>query len=162
MRKLLALFVLFAFIFCLANLDSVQAAKKGKKDVGGISQEELTAIGSDIDLLTRKIYESSLFSPEENAKIMKIKMQLDDQMLITPDPTYAPLYFKLGNLLKSRGYKDEAIECYQTILENFADTALAPKAANALKAMGVVIKDPSAQSEDGAAADSGDSSGTAM
>ena len=155
MRKILALLVLFAFIFCLANVDSVQAAKKGKKSAGGITQEELTAISSDVDTLTRKVYEASLFSPEENAKIIKIKMQLDDQMLIAPDPVYAPLYYKLGNLLKARDYKNEAVECYQTILENFADTALAPKAANALKAMGVAIKDPSATTEDGSTADAG-------
>lgn len=143
MRKVLALLLLFTVIFCLANVDSVQAAKKGKS-AGGITPEQLTTITTDIDTLTRKIYEASLFSPEENSKIIKIKMQLDDQMLIAPDPAYAPLYYKLGFILKSRGYKDDAVESYQTILENFADTALAPKATKALAALGVVIKDPSA------------------
>lgn len=143
MRKLLALLLLFSIIFCLANVDSVQA-KKSKKSSGGISAEELVVITNDVDTLTRKIYQASLFSPEENAKIAKIKMQLDDQMLIAPDPAYAPLYYKLGYLFKSRDYKDDAIECYQTILENFSDTALAPKATKALTALGVVIKDPSA------------------
>ena len=149
MRKILALLLLFAFVFCFANLDSVQAAKGSKKSAGGITPEEITAITTDLDLLNRKIYEASLFSPMENAKLAKIKMQLDDQMLIAPDPSYAPLYFKLANIFKAREYKDESIECYQTILENFADTALAPKAMKALTAMGVVIKDPSA-SEEGA------------
>lgn len=143
MRKILALLLLFSIVFCLANVDSVQAAKKSKKS-GGISAEDLVIITTNVDTLTRKIYEASLFSPEENAKIMKIKMQLDDQMLVAPDPAYAPLYYKLGYLFKSRDYKDDAIECYQTILENFADTALAPKATKALAALGVVIKDPSA------------------
>lgn len=143
MRKVLALLLLFTVIFCLANVDSVQAAKKGKS-AGGITPEQLTTIGTDIDTLTRKIYQASLFSPEENAKIKQIKMQLDDQMLISPDPAYAPLYYKLGYLFKARDYKDDAIECYQTILENFADTALAPRATKALAALGVVIKDPSA------------------
>ena len=34
---------------------------------------------------------------------------------------------------------DEATECFQTILENFGDTALAPKAYQALKDMGVDV-----------------------
>ena len=38
--------------------------------------------------------------------------------------------------------KDESIDCLQTVLENFADTALAPKAAAQLKSMGVVVKAP--------------------
>lgn len=141
MRKVLALLLLFLGIFCMANLDSVHAAKSSKKSAGGISAEELTAITTNLDVLTRKVYQASLFSPEENAKLAQIKMQLDDQMLIAPDPSYAPLYFKLGNLFKSREYKDEAIECYQTILENFADTALAPKAVKSLASLGVVIKE---------------------
>ena len=33
----------------------------------------------------------------------------------------------------------ESIECFQTILENFSDTALAPKAIANLKAMGVEV-----------------------
>ncbi len=147
MRKLLALLLLFTFVFCCANLDSVQAAKGGKKSAGGITPEQITAITTDLDVLTRKVYQASLFSPQENAKLAQIKMQLDDQMLIAPDPSYAPLYYKLANLFKARDYKDEAIECYQTILENFADTALAPKAIKALTAMGVVVKDPNADSE---------------
>lgn len=151
MRKILALLLLFAMIFSLANVDSVQAKKS--KSAGGITPEELIVITNDVNTLTRKIYEASLFSPEENAKIAKIKMQLDDQMLIAPDPAYAPLYYKLGYLFKSRDYKDDAIECYQTILENFPDTALAPKSTKALAALGVVIKDPSADpSADPAAA----------
>ncbi len=145
MRKILGLLLLFAIVFCCANIDSVEAARSSKKSSGGISQEEITAITTNLDTLTRKVYQASLFSPEENAKLAQIKMQLDDQMLIAPDPSYAPLYFKLGNLFKAREYKNEAIECYQTILENFADTALAPKAVKSLTALGVVIKDPTAE-----------------
>ena len=40
--------------------------------------------------------------------------------------------------------KDESVESFQTILENFADTALAPKAAAQLKSMGVEVKAPAA------------------
>ena len=81
-----------------------------------------------VDKLTTKIYAGSLFSPEDNAKLINIKIQLDNQMLMTPDATLAPIYYKAGNLYKAREYRNEAIDCYQTILENFGDTALAPKA----------------------------------
>jgi hypothetical protein len=63
-------------------------------------------------------------------------------MLVSPDPALAPLYFRIAVLLKSRDMKDESVECFQTILENFADTALAPKAAAQLKTMGVTIALP--------------------
>ena len=149
MRKFLALLLLFAVIFCMASTDSVQAAKKGKKAAGGITEEQMTTIVSTIDTLNKKVYSHSLFSPQETASIGQMKMQLDDQMLVASDPSYAPLYYKLGNLFKARGFKADAVECYQTILENFADTALAPKAVKELKAMGVEIKDPSVQSGEG-------------
>lgn len=151
MRKILALLLLFGMIFCMANTDSVLAAKKGK-NAGGITPEQLTTIVATVDKLTQKVYSNSLFSPQETAQLGQIKMQLDDQMLIASDPSYAPLYYKLGNLFKARDYKDDAIECYQTVLENFADTALAPKAAKILKAMGVEIKDPSATGADASGA----------
>ncbi|MDD3238428.1 MAG: hypothetical protein PHV37_10080 [Candidatus Gastranaerophilales bacterium] len=139
MKKIIALLVVFGFVFCLANVDSVLAARKSKTADTGISQEEVTTLSGNLDKLTQKLYAGSLFSPQENAQIMQIKMKLDDQMLVASDPMYAPLYYKLGKLLKARGYKDDAVECFQTVLENFADTALAPKALNELKAMGVQI-----------------------
>ena len=48
----------------------------------------------------------------------------------------------------AREYKKEAIECYQTILENFPDTALAPKASQALKKLGVEVVTPSEEQQD--------------
>ena len=44
--------------------------------------------------------------------------------------------------------KAEAIDCYKTILENFSDTALAPKATAALLEMGVEVTAPSNDSEE--------------
>lgn len=157
MKKLLTLLCLFSIVFCLANIDSVEAARKKKTEASGLTQEQITSINSNIENLTKKIYSASLFSPQENAQIMQIKMQLDDQMLVSPDTAYAPLYYKLGNLFKARDYKNEAIDCYQTVLENFSDTAMAPKAVKELKALGVVIKDPAAEEE--TVSDSEDESG---
>ena len=54
-----------------------------------------------------------------------------------------------ANLYKAREYKQEAIDCYQTILENFPDTALAPKARQILTSMGVTVVEPAVESEDG-------------
>ena len=44
--------------------------------------------------------------------------------------------------------KPEAIECYQTVLENFSETALAPKARAALEQMGVEVAAPKTESEE--------------
>jgi hypothetical protein len=92
--------------------------------------------------LTRKIYGHALLSPEDNQKLIEVKIKLDNQMLVSPDLTLAPLYYKAGNIYKLREMKDEAISCYQTILENFADTALAPKSRSELKSLGVQVEEP--------------------
>lgn len=78
--------------------------------------------------------------------MIEIKIKLDNQMLIAPEPSLAPLYYKAGNLYRAREYRKEAIDCYQTILENFSDTALAPKATKALKDMGVKSSNPNKRS----------------
>ncbi len=105
-------------------------------------------MSATIDNLTRKVYSNSLFSPQDNAKMIEVKIKLDNQMLISPDLTLAPLYYKAGNLYLAREYKKEAIDCFQTILENFPDTALAPKAAQALKNLGVEVVNPNAEEEE--------------
>lgn len=138
-KKLLVLFLLLTVVGVFFSMDSVEA-KKSKK--GGIAEEEMTAMSTTIDTLTKKMYGNGLFSPEDNENLIDIKLKLDNQMLIASDPALAPLYYKIAILLKSRDMKDEAIECFQTILENFADTAFAPKAAAQLKTMGVEVKAP--------------------
>ena len=47
-----------------------------------------------------------------------------------------------GNVYKLRNMRAEAIDCYQTVLENFSDTALAPKARAALAELGVEVTEP--------------------
>ena len=147
MKKTLILLIIGMLVFMMASKDSL-AAKKSKKTAGAISQEDMTAMSDTIDKLTQKVYSNSLFSPQDNASMIQIKIKLDNQMLIAPDASLAPLYYKAANLYKEREYKQEAIDCYQTILENFPDTALAPKSRQALSAMGVAVVDPNAQ-EDG-------------
>jgi len=141
MSKKLLIFVLMgALVVCIFGFDSANAAKKSSK--GGISEEDMTAMSTTVESLTKKMYGNCLFSPEDNENLIDIKIKLDNQMLIASDPSLAPLYYKAGILYKSRDMKDEAVDCFQTILENFADTALAPKAAAQLKLMGVEVKAP--------------------
>lgn len=144
MKKLLVLFIVGVLIALAFSLESVEAKKSSKK---GLAQADMDQMSQSVDDLTKKMYANGLFSPSDNSNLIDVKIKLDNQMLVTPDPTLAPLYYKIGVLYKSRDMKDEAIDCFQTILENFADTALAPKSAAQLKAMGVVVAAP-AKKED--------------
>lgn len=164
MKKTLILLIIGMIVFSMAAKDS-QAAKKSKKSAAVVTQDDINAMTETIDNLTRKVYSNSLFSPEDNSKMIEVKIKLDNQMLVSPDLSLAPLYYKAGNLYLAREYKKEAIECYQTILENFPDTALAPKASQALKKLGVEVVTPSEEQQDdgsitGQAADITDLSNT--
>ena len=147
MKKTLILLIIGMIVFSMATMDS-QAARKSKKSATAITQDDINAMSATIDNLTRKVYSNSLFSPQDNAKMIEVKIKLDNQMLISPDLTLAPLYYKAGNLYLAREYKKEAIDCFQTILENFPDTALAPKTAQALKNLGVEVVNPNAEEEE--------------
>jgi hypothetical protein len=114
-------------------------AKGGKSK--GISKQEMTQIITDVDELIKKVYSRALFSPSDNSKLIEIKMKLDMAMLAGVNPEFAPLYYKTGIIYRARELKDESIECFQTILENFGDTALAPKARKELQKMGITVKD---------------------
>lgn len=139
-KKLLVLLLIGGLIAAMASIQSVEAKKSSKK--GGISEEDMTTMSVTVEKLTKKMYAKGLFSPDDNENLIDIKLKLDDQMLVASDPSLAPLYYKIAILYKSRDMKDESIDCFQTILENFADTALAPKAAAQLKLMGVEVKAP--------------------
>lgn len=145
MKKLIVLFLIGFLVALAISINSVEAKKSSKK--GGITQEQMDAMSNTVDSLTKKMYANGLFSPDDNGNLIDIKIKLDNQMLVAPDPTLAPLYYKIGVIYKSREMKDESIESFQTILENFADTALAPKAAAQLKSMGVAVKAPEKKDE---------------
>ena len=102
-------------------------------------------MSDDIDNLTKKIYGRALLSPQDTETLIGIKIKLDNSMLVATASELAPLYYKAGNVYKLRGMNPEAIDCYQTILENFSDTALAPKARAALESLGVTIAAPKAE-----------------
>ena len=123
------------------------AAKKSSKKKG-MSAEAITEIVEKTDNLTKKIYEKELYTPQDANTLIGIKLQLDEQMDILPEASFAPIYFKLGNIFKMRGAEKDAINCYQTVLENFSQTAYAPKSREILEQMGVEIKAPSISDEE--------------
>lgn len=148
--KRILLSILVGFLLLSAISLDVSAAKKSSK----LSKETIAEMSDNIDKLTEKIYGRALLSPQDNETLIGIKIKLDNQMLVSSSTELAPLYYKAGNIYKLREMKSEAIECYQTILENFSDTALAPKARAALESMGVKVATPTT-SEDDASSDEG-------
>ncbi len=145
MKKIISLLLTLIFVFSLFILDKpVEAAKKkSKKITKGMTSEEFEKINQTIDYLTKKVYAKSLFSPQENEEMIGIKIKLDNELLITQEPSLSQLYYKVGNLYKLRGLKSQAIDCYQVILENFIDTPFAIKSQRELDNMGVKIQLPS-------------------
>ena len=142
-RIILGIITLFLLLSAI-SLD-VSAAKKSAK----LSKEEIAEMSDTIDNLTKKIYGRALLSPKDNEELISIKIRLDNQMLMASNPALAPLYYKAGNIYKLRGMKPEAIDCYQMILENFSDTALAPRAKTALEDMGIEVAAPQTTEEEG-------------
>ena len=137
------IFLIAGFFLLSAICLDVSAAKKSSK----ISKEAVQEMSDNIDNITKKIYARALLSPKDNETIIGIKIQLDNQMLVATASELAPLYYKVGNVYKLRNMKSEAIECYQTILENFSDTALAPKARTALADLGIEVTAPAVTEE---------------
>ena len=142
--KKIILSTIVGFLLLSAISLDVSAAKKSSK----LSKEAITEMSDTIDKLTEKIYGRALLSPQDNETLIGIKIKLDNQMLVSTSTELAPLYYKAGNVYKLRDMKPEAIECYQTILENFSDTALAPKARTALESLDVTVAAPTTTEED--------------
>ena len=132
------IFLIAGFFLLSAICLDVSAAKKSSK----LSKEAVQEMSDSIDNLTKKIYARALLSPQDNETLIGIKIQLDNQMLVATTTELAPLYYKAGNVYKLRNMKAEAIDCYKTILENFSDTALAPKARAALAELGIEVTAP--------------------
>lgn len=142
MKKIFTFICVGLFLLSAICLD-VSAAKKSSK----LSKEAVQEMSDNIDKITKKIYARALLSPEDNETLIGIKIQLDNQMLVATATEMAPLYYKAGNVYKLRGMNAEAIDCYQTILENFSDTALAPKARAALAELGITVTVPTVSEE---------------
>ena len=141
MKQLLSVLVLVILAMALVLNQMLPAdAAKGKKK--GVSQEKLDEYTKNIDDLTKKIYRRELYTPEDADSLIALKLELDEQMDILPEANFAPLYFKIGNIFRLRGEDKDAITCYQTVLENFSQTAYGPKSKDILVEMGVEINPP--------------------
>ncbi len=147
-KKIFLTLVVGFLLLSAISLD-VSAAKKSSK----LSKEAIAEMSESIDKLTQKIYGRALLSPQDNETLIGIKIKLDNQMLMSSSTELAPLYYKAGNVYKLRDMKPEAIECYQTVLENFSDTALAPKAKAALESLGVTVTVPTNNEEEASGED---------
>ena len=135
-KKILVGVFVFGLLISVIGLNSVSAKKASKAKM---ELEVIDAMAAQVDDLTKKVYAHALLSPQDNSNLVGIKIKLDNQMLLEPDPALAPLYYKVGCMYKLREMTNEATECFQTVLENFGDTALAPKSYQALKDMGVDV-----------------------
>ncbi len=147
MRKIITLICLVMFsVLCVINYampaDAARKNTKDKKEAPKVDEAQLNEMTQKIDLLTRKYYTRELYSPEDSDNLINLKLQLDAIMNTTPEPVYAPLYYKLGTLYKLRGMRAECIDCLKTVIENFSDTAYGPKSREILTEMGIVIKEP--------------------
>lgn len=149
MKKTLALLIPLMLVIALI-LNQALPADAAKKNVKkkGVSQEVITDLTAKINTLTQKTYERELYTPEDSKTLITLKLQLDEQMDNLPEAVFAPLYFKIGNVFRMRGEEKDAIVCYQTILENFSDTAYGPKARDILTQMGVEIKLPTSDEDE--------------
>ena len=127
------------FIILTILIIGLSSYAEKSKQASVIPDEQLAYMSITIDHITEKIYGGSFLSPSDTKALISVKIKLDDNMLISPESQYEPLYYKLGKVYQIRGEKREAIECYQSIIENFSDTALAPKAAQELKKMGINV-----------------------
>lgn len=134
--------VILAIGLILNQALPADAAKTATSKKKGISKEIIDEYSNVINGLTKKIYERELYTPEDSNALINVKLQLDQHMDEMPESTFAPLYFKLGNIFRLRGQEKDAIVCYQTILENFSDTAYGPKSRDILTQMGIEIKMP--------------------
>lgn len=148
MKQFISFLVLFLLTIALVlnQVLPADAARSAKKK--GVSQEELDEITASTDVLIKKIYERELYTPEDSKNLIALKLKLDSRMDILPEASFAPIYYKLGTIFKMRGLDKEAINCFQTVLENFVDTAYGPKSRDVLTSMGIEIKLPEDSSEE--------------
>lgn len=118
------------------------ADAKGKK-AKKLTDEEMTALTTSVNTLVKKVYASALFSPKDNENLVDLKIKLDSALPAnTANPDFAMLYYKAGIVYREREYKEDSIDCFKTILENFPGTPYASKAMYELKKMNVKIEKP--------------------
>jgi len=149
MKSVLKTSVIFLviIIFCAVLLvPQTCEGKKSKKNA--LSPEDFEKLTVSVNMLVKKVYSHSLFSPADNNNLFDAKMKVDVEIENpAPDATYAELVYKIAFILKQREFKDDAIDYYRTIMDKFPDSAYVPKAAEALRQLGVKM-DAAAEGSD--------------
>jgi len=144
LKRFFTVFILFFGLICWAisaTLPADAAKKAATRAKGAMNEKQIEAVNITVINLTKKFYTRELYSPRDSEDLINAKLQLDGQMDISPETALAPIYYRLGSLFKLRSMQAEAIDCFQTIIENFSETAYGPKARTELKAMGVEIRE---------------------
>ncbi len=117
--------------------EQCEAAKKTANN----PEEEIKKIEQDVEDLTKKIYSSSLFSADDINKLIEIKTYLNsiaDTNL--RNPSYPKLFFEAAFLLNEREFKQDAIQYYKIVTENFPETLYSKRASDELQSLGIGIR----------------------
>jgi hypothetical protein len=128
-----------------AEADAARRLAQEEAKRAEMAEELLVVVNS----LTKKIYTNELFTPQDGEDLIRVKLTLDSFMDASPSPVFAPLFFRLATIFRLRQMTAEAIDCYQTILENFSATSYAPRARQDLRALGVTVQEPEISLENG-------------
>jgi hypothetical protein len=133
MRKFFNLLFILGLVLQLFVPSDLAEAKKVS-----LTPEQTQQLQDDVNLLTRKTYASSLFSPDDVQKLLEVRDMLnsiaDGNM---KDPMYAKLFSDTAYVLSKRDYKDDAIQYYTLVKDKFPDTIYSRKAQTELVNLGV-------------------------
>lgn len=124
------LLIFLVLLILLTAIDPALAAPKKKKNKADAEVEKLLEpIVQDLSPLSQKGVSRGLFSPDDVAKALDIKLKLLD--LINDYPT-SPLLVKpayeAGRLFRYREMYDDAFDFYNYIQTNFPDSPYATQA----------------------------------
>jgi hypothetical protein len=127
-QNLLVIFLLLLVL--LTAIDPAMAVSRKKRSKADLEvQRELEPISQDLGALTQKGMARGLFSPEEVAKALDIKLKLLDlfQQYPTNDMLVKPAY-QAGRLFRAREQYDDAFDFYNFIQTNFPSSPYAAQA----------------------------------
>lgn len=95
----------------------------------------------DLDSIQSSVQQTRKLSSRDRAKLATIKNNVDSQRKIENNTNLVPIYYKLGNIYKTAGMKDEAITCFRTITKYYPTSPLAKKSKVVLRDYGEAVKD---------------------
>jgi hypothetical protein len=133
MKKILNLLFILALALQLFIPAELAEAKKVS-----LTEEQITQLQDDVNMLTRKTYASRLFDPADVQKLLEVRDTLnsvaDGNM---KDPMYAKMFSDIAYVLSKRDYKQDAIEYYTLVKDKFPNTIYSRKAEAELVNLGV-------------------------